>query len=153
MIGHAVDWNEVSAIGQCAGAIATVAAVIVSLYLSGKSGRSKIRIRVSDPNRIIANGSSVTKITVRAINDGPAPITIESSSFYALDSPKFSEPCGLPKKLDVSESIAYELEVPMLAHVMRVFTNASGVTEITFRFIDSRDKVHEMKYKLNIDEY
>lgn len=148
-----MDWNEVAAIGQCAGAVATFVAVVVSLYLSKNNRRSKVRIRISEPLTIVSKNSNLTRIKVKATNDGPAPITIESSSFYVSDGPRFSQPCGLPKKLDASESVEYELETSELAHTLRSVSKASGMTEITFRFIDSRDKVHEQKYKFDVDKY
>jgi len=39
------DWNAISAIGQVAGAIATVAAVIVSLHLARRSERARLKIK------------------------------------------------------------------------------------------------------------
>ena len=42
---HSIDWNMVSAIGQVAGAAATVAAVVVSLQLARRSDRANLRIK------------------------------------------------------------------------------------------------------------
>lgn len=43
-MGH-IDWNAISAIGQGVGAIATAAAVIVSLRLARKSERARLNVK------------------------------------------------------------------------------------------------------------
>src|SRR3989442_9399907 len=82
----ATGWTAVGAIGQCLGAAATFLAVLVALRTAQASGR--VQLKISGPEKNTAGGiwcvgdhsdrndRSRTRLTFRAVNDGPRPVEI-----------------------------------------------------------------------------
>lgn len=69
-----INWNMVSALGQIAGAVATFAAVVVSLKLARDQGRPQVRLEVSVSTLLGPPSFDVVSFTV--INRGSRPVTI-----------------------------------------------------------------------------
>jgi hypothetical protein len=116
-------WSAVGAIGQWAGAIGTLIAVIVALRIAQYSIKPKLKINVSSSNHRRNDKGIYTEHTVKATNIGQVPIIIESAKFYVQKS-KYADPynqvIGLksdkdnekhPLKLYPSDTISYKFEL------------------------------------------
>jgi hypothetical protein len=83
---QAVDWNAVGALGQWAAALATVAAVIVALWIASREGKVRLKIQANagmyekrERDKGISGTSKVVFLEV--INRGRRPVSITELGF------------------------------------------------------------------------
>jgi hypothetical protein len=77
-----IDWNAVGAIGQWFGGLASLAAVIVALYLARSSTRTLVRVSAS-ARVIVPPGEEVMVFDVT--NLGQTPVYIREISIHSPD--------------------------------------------------------------------
>lgn len=135
-----INWNAVSAVGQWAGAIATVAAVIIAL----RQSKPKIRIRAfrdgvyeCDPSTLKAL-RHIGKETVVVTNVGMQGVEIGSVGIkmpYGCSTTVENELKKLPAYLKPGEKVSLEFD-------LHAFNQEIVETLCAFYAIDSSGQIH-----------
>lgn len=116
-----INWDMVSALGQIAGAMATFAAVVVSLKLARDHGRPQVRLEVSLST--VLGPPSFDAVSFTVINRGSRPVTINSygwrtrglrwspESMWIMHDHRIAHQADLPKTLQPGEQAIYLVSV------------------------------------------
>ena len=115
-----INWDAVSAIGTCIGAMATFAAVVVALWQTKWSNRKRLKLSVQEGIHIIDN-KSLRTVTLRITNIGNKRVIIDHFSFYIKKKESQFMPFSIiqngieemftPKTIEVDECLY--LSVPL----------------------------------------
>ncbi len=157
-----VFWSAMAAVGQWFGAIATFAAVVVSLRLAKKSSSSELKIEVG-PGFTTGGleGISEIKLFISASNTGPIPITLNYTGFRLprrlgdKERMRLTVPEGLgvlPRRLNTSDDIKYEIGAKRLAESLER-KGYRGNLKLAVIFSDTTGKIHTKKFKFDTKVY
>lgn len=158
--------DEWSALGQWFGAIGTIIAVIVALYLARQTNKPKVKvfagISVDDNSH---KDIEEMNVSITATNVGYIPVTLISSAvrfpryfrwwYYKTPYYKYPEDLaeGLPFKIDTSDIFKYLLKEIKLARSLHNSGFKNGKIPVRISFLDSLGNKYHVKYKVNMNDW
>jgi len=148
-------WNAVGALGQWAGAIATVAAVVIALKTTYDASQNRIKVETSLGFITGLPQEGVQMIFFTAINIGIRQVQLRSSGVILPNNEQLIFPGDtaekLPATLQSSDQVTYWVVFEDIKNVLRE-KKLQGSIKVKVFFSDSLGTRHWGKLKINLDD-
>ncbi len=147
-------WPSISALGQCAAAVATLSAVVLALKQSRDACLTKVN--VSQAIGIDADsGSSI--IVFKAVNMSKRPVHLEATGVLMENNEQMvfvqDQRIAVPKQLQELEATKYFVPCKLLADTLKEKGYSGRGVKLRLYFSDSRDVRFWKVFKFDVERW
>ncbi|MEN6348699.1 MAG: hypothetical protein ABFD08_04780 [Syntrophomonas sp.] len=149
-----IRWDMVGAIGQCAGALATTAAVIVALVVARKESKVKTKVAISNGFISTSKGAGEDILTVKIINFGNKRVNLTSTGFRLPNKKDLVFPeeqtIRFPCCLELSHSTEYYITLRQINEALSK-NGYKGTIKLGAYFEDTYGNRHKKNFKFTVN--